>query len=362
MKKSLVVFVVLVLALSAVSVTSNINIKQGIDVEVTTEKFKPLIWMCDHRVVCDDNVEPGRITGDCKDGKCEELVERIGDYAFEGEQIHWKVLVMDKNGIEKIKDVFITVGEDETSGNPIEAECKLSSVLYGGEEVDTSCNATIGEEDVDEATENTMAYYDCTFTVETPDSMKGEYWVTVEVEDLDGLSSIMDENEFWFFNPDIALAIDGKLAFNDVMPGSRAESETLLVGNDAEAGSGVLLDMFVSGTDFYDSGSSGALCPTSNQLALTNFAYYATNGAYSSDTDPRKGTENYVGICYGNTFDTSMYDRCEIIQGPVNAEGYYAGNLLLSGAEIEMTFRLDLPEPCNGDFDTGQIFFWGEAI
>ena len=29
---------------------------------------------------------------------------------------------------------------------------------------------------------------------------------------------------------------------------------------------------------------------------------------------------------------------------------------------MALTFRLDLPEPCNGDFDTGSIYFWGEAI
>jgi len=29
---------------------------------------------------------------------------------------------------------------------------------------------------------------------------------------------------------------------------------------------------------------------------------------------------------------------------------------------MAITFRLFLPEPCNGDFDTGNIYFWGEAI
>ncbi len=42
--------------------------------------------------------------------------------------------------------------------------------------------------------------------------------------------------------------------------------------------------------------------------------------------------------------------------------GYYLGNVLSPGAEIALTFRLALPEPCNGDFDSGSIFFWGEAI
>jgi len=87
---------------------------------------------------------------------------------------------------------------------------------------------------------------------------------------------MMDENEYWFFNPVIALDIEGDMTFHGddgkegVRPGSDAYSDTILVGNDADKGSGVLLDMFISGTDFYDSQSSGARCPTTNQLSLDN--------------------------------------------------------------------------------------------
>src|SRR3989338_1108343 len=95
----------------------------------------------------------------------------------------------------------------------------------------------------------------------------------------------MDENEYWFLNPVIALSVDGDLAFEDVRPGTDSYSDTILVGNDADDGSGVMLDMFISGTDFYDSSSSGAACPTTNQLALDNFRYFVTNGAYSTATD-----------------------------------------------------------------------------
>ncbi len=358
MKRSTAVLAAAILVLAVIPVTA-VDIGTGIGVNIETEKFKPLIWMCDHRIVYDDNVEMGIICD--PDDPC-ELIERIENYAFEGEQIHWEVLVMDKNGIEKIKDVFITVGSSQGTGNDIEANCKLHHVLVKGEPIGETCHARIGEEWLQYASENTMAYYDCVLTVETPESMAGEYWVTVEVEDLDGLSSTMDENEYWFFNPEIALAIDGQLSFEDVRPGSFAYSETITVGNDAEAGSGVLLDMFITGTDFYDSSSSGAKCPTTNQLSLKQFDYFATNGAYGSNKDPRRDAEGYVGICYGDKFQTSLYDTCEIIQGPKLSGGYYAGNVLSPGAEISMTFRLDLPEPCNGDFDSGQIFFWGEAV
>jgi hypothetical protein len=122
--------------------------------------------------------------------------------------------------------------------------------------------------------------------------------------------------------------------------------------------------MFISGTDFYDSSSSGAACPTTNQLALTNFDYFATSGAYSSADDARADAENYVPIGYATGFNnpTPFYGAFEIIQTSAVPADYSDGNLLTPGAELAITFRLDLPEPCNGDFDSGNINFWGEAI
>jgi len=29
---------------------------------------------------------------------------------------------------------------------------------------------------------------------------------------------------------------------------------------------------------------------------------------------------------------------------------------------VPITFKLSLPEPCNGNFNDGKIYFWGEAI
>jgi hypothetical protein len=348
------------------------SIGSGIGVDITTEKFKPLVFMCYQRVMLDDATEPGRISPDGL-----PLVERINIYAFEGEQLHWLVLVMDKNGIEKVKDVFATIGATQGAGNDIEVNCQRIS---GGQQVgasvppvDPSCNAKIGEEPITQFDSNTMAYYDCTLTVETPASMHEEYFITVEAKDATGLSGTMAENEYWFLNPTIALSVDGDLTFDNVRPGTDAYSQTLLVGNDAEAGSGVILDMFMSGTNFYDPDSSGARCPTTNELNLDNFRYFATNGAYSTQNDlqndngdfvtvRKKDVEGYVNI--QNTmegFSTKMYNEAEIIQsGKIGP--YYAANTLSPGSEMALTFKLSMPEPCVGDFSEGQIYFWGEAI
>ncbi|MBI2499789.1 hypothetical protein HYV88_06095 [Candidatus Woesearchaeota archaeon] len=370
----------------------------GIGIDITPEEFAPRIWMCDDRVVLDDAVEGGR---DTNDG--EEMFERVNNYAFEGEQIHWTVLVMDKNKIEEIQEVVVTIGSPQGVGNDIEVECARTDF---SDIVEPECNARILEEDltgerIDPATQQ---YYDCTFTVETPDSMYDEYFITVEAISVDG-SATIDENEFWFLNPIIAVSVDGDVTFEEVRPGSVSYSETILVGNDADEGSGVMLDMFISGTDFYDPDPSGAKCPVSNRLKLgDNFAegisgpggesifgeaipgflddrceisldgdevgdhlcYYATQGAYSTEDDVRNDAEGYVPIVYGDTFTRDFYNDAEIIGTPslisLGGVDYYAGNVLTPGAEIALNFKLGLPEPCVGNFNTGDIFFWGEAI
>ena len=425
-----------------------VDVGTGIGINIETEDFAPRIWMCDNRAVIDDPVEDGRVDGDevfsekietceaafegcitaCNQGElswcwsfdggpsecfqieqplecqtfcfevtqkwsCDilkgfELVERFENYAFEGEKIEWLVLVMDKNKIEDVKDVVATVGTVQGEGNWAEVECvRLNGFAAPGERLKDFCNARIDEEELDQFDDQTMAFYECTLTVETPWSMYGEHWVTVEACDGTQNCSTADENEYWFFNPVIALNIDGNIDFDTVRPGTISYSETLLVENDADVGSGVLLDMFISGTDFYDPSSSGARCVITNRLKLGNnfvasglnsaynvcrigfgdaddhLCYYATNGAYGTETDPRSDAEGYAPIVYGDTFTEDFYNDAEIMQsiGPYNP-GYQPGNILTPGAEIAITFKLGLPEPCVGDFSDGSIFFWGEAI
>ncbi|MFA5174505.1 MAG: hypothetical protein WC438_04970 [Candidatus Pacearchaeota archaeon] len=351
------IYSLLTMALLVMSIAPVLAVSTGGDLtpDINTEDFAPMVWACDHRCVVDDATEPGRVSDDGQ-----FLVERLGNYAFEGEQIKWTVLVMDKNGAEKIKDVFATVGDVQGS-NPegIEVNCQRSTRTG----IMDSCNARIDEEKITQFDSNTMAYYECTLTVETPESMYGEFWTTVEAVDMDELSGTMDENEYWFLNPIIALNIDGELAFENVRPGTSSYSDTILVGNDADSSSGVILDMFISGTDFYDSSSSGAMCPTTNQLSLDAFRYFATQGAYSTRMDGRSDAEGYVPIEYGVGFNdpNPFYNNNEIMQ-VAKSGPYYMANTISPGAEMALTFRLNLPEPCNGDFDTGKISFWGEAI
>jgi len=395
------------------------SVGTGIGLDITPELFAPRIWMCDNRLVMDDAVQSGRGST-----AGTNLVERINNYAFEGEQIQWNVLVMDKNKIEEIQEVVGTIGAVQGVGNDIEVECV--NTFRTNVTIPASCNARLGEEVLTLFDDQTMGYYQCTLTVETPDSMYGEYFITVEAISVDG-EATMDENEYWFLNPIIALSVDGDLEFMDVLMGSVAYSSTLLIGNDADDGSGVLLDMFISGTDFYDPASSGARCPTTNHLKLSqniresaqlgagilagaqasgnqltddcdidqwindplgveqgvdnhdHLCYFATSGAYSSASDPRADAEGYAPIVYSDAFSTDFYNDAEIIMNDGNGDGdavdavdhnlaigaldaYFAGNVLSPGSEIAITFKLGLPEPCVGDFSEGDIYFWGEAI
>jgi len=354
MKKLYSLLVMALLVCSVIPFVLAADASESITPDITTEDFAPLVWMCDSRAVCDDPVQPGTTPGSC-------LTERQQNYAFEGESIKWKVLVMDKNGINKIEDVFATVGyENQGENNPIEVNCVPTSES----KILPSCNARIDEEKVTDFNPLVMKYYECTLTVEP--TMYGEAWLTVEATDLDGLSGTMDENEYWYLNPIIALTIDGDLAFDNVRPGTSSYSDTLLVGNDADDGSGVRLEMYIAGTNFFDSSSSGAMCPTSNVLDLNKFRYFATNGYYSTMNVGGIGpfsadAEGYMGIPYGERITqakeiigTQIYSQT----GAINN----IGNVLTPGSEMALTFRLDLPEPCYGDFDTGSIYFWGEAI
>jgi hypothetical protein len=368
MKKLLLSLLVMsALMLAVVPGVFATSVGSGMPINIVTEQFAPQVWQCDHRVVMDDATEPGRVSGDGQ-----TLVERINNYAFEGEQIQWEVLVMDKNGIEDVNDVYATVdGNKEANCKRLPDPLNIGSVTTDSVKsqtlIDPSCDSKIDEENITQFDSSTMAYYLCTLTVETPESQNDAFYgkkdITVEAEDMSGQLGTMAEAENWFFNPVIQLSVDGSISFDNVRPGTSSYSGMVKVGNDADAGSGVLLDMFISGTDFYDSSSSGAKCGTTNQLQLSNFRYYATNGAYSTHTDPRSDIEGYAPIRYGIGFNdpNPFYNQNEILQAQ-KVGPYYTANILAPGSEMALTFRLNLPEPCNGNFDTGQIYFWGEAI
>jgi len=362
---------VLSLVLAAIMLISSVvavGVGTGVGVIVEPEQFAPRVFLePESRVVLDDYTEPGATT---EGGQT--MVERIENYAFEGEQIKWKVLVWDKNGREKVQDVFVRLHQTVQQYGYIEANCRLDTESQSLRTLEGKIFE--GEEQI-HWNSLTMQWYDCTFTVETPASMHGEYVVSAVATDLNGLEGEAAETELWFLNPIIALGVSGSLNFGIVRPGATVISNTLKVTNNAEQASGVLLDMFIAGTDFYDPSHSGAMCPTSNVLRLiqnagtpqeTGFRYYASIGAYNTCKNPGVDSQCYDTIPYymdgaGAPANNNM---ARIIDGAKILGGVYpAGNVLSPGADMSLNFKLKLPEPCNGGpFTQGQLKIFGEAV
>src|SRR3989344_805712 len=131
----------------------------------------------------------------------EPLINRINNHLFEGEKIQWNVLVTDLSGIDYMDSVHITTGSSPVPGNKIVASC----MEYEESDIDIrSCNAKIKEKNIIQLDPQIMNYYNCTLTIDKPESMYGLFWVTVEAQDLGDLKNIMNQNELWFFNPVIA--------------------------------------------------------------------------------------------------------------------------------------------------------------
>ena len=274
----------------------------------------------------------------------------------------------------------ITIGDGEFEGLPIcegTPTCNLMGSQATCEAVDgcswygngpSSVDFWEGEEHITEFNPTTMQWYRCGFTVEP--SMHGQYRIVAGAIDEGGLTGESAESEYWFFNPLIALGINGALNFGTVRPGGVFKSSTLTIGNAAEAGSGVLLDMWIAGTDFYDLTHSGTMCPDSNLLSIDSFSYYASLGAYNTclypTTDATRDGECYVSIPkYQTGAGAGINNNMQrIIDNDELAFGVYpAGNVLSPGAEISINFKLRMPEPCNGgSFTSGSIKIFGEAI
>ena len=119
----------------------------GINMTVDTSGFEPSIWMDpDSRVFLRSPGNGGA-----------EAIERVNNYAFEGEQIAWDVLVMDRNGIDDIDSVAVTVGSTQGTGNPIEANCDLGTFTNGQSII--NFNAVIDGEQLLNLNVDTMAIY-----------------------------------------------------------------------------------------------------------------------------------------------------------------------------------------------------------
>jgi len=253
--------------------------------------------------------------------------QRDGNYIFENEKILVNVFVRNPEGVGDIENVVITLGDVQGSGNDVESKCVPNLKNKRNLNRKIKFNS------------QTDRWYKCEFTAETPYSMYGEYWITAEVRTFLGEVKIAENmNLYYFFNPYIAISADGDIYFEDVEEGEIYLSTNLLIGNDGDRGSGVPLEFFISGTNFYDSSSSEALCPISNELSLRQLKFQVEYGGIKT---------KFKSIPYGNYFNE------DVIKPLIN------GATVLPGGEMKVVFRLKIPRVCSGSgFDTGSIYFW----
>jgi len=384
------------LALSIMPAVMAAGIGTGLGGGVSVEEMRPIVWQCGGRMLLDEQVQPWRITGENN-----EMYERSQQYLFEGEKYSVDVVVFDKNKIDTV-DVRLELeamgaGDGEGDNEDYGVNCvAIDEVNFD------DCNARIGEEDLESYNEDVMQSYVCSFTVKDSEFMYGEYDMRVEAcpneEQGDECGQYVDVAP-WYMNPVISLSTgDATLDFEtldgeDILPGTTAYSN-IVVKNNAEGG--VLLDMFITGEDWQAVDS--ARCADENGdlqtfLTLAAFSYKAENGNWDTyadkqidggdagllakydqtDYDALVSRTCVNGFCNINKqlnagFEEAMFDDAEIIQdgGPVKGNVGYWGNVLNPGSVgMPITFRLDMPEPCYGEFVTpseGGFMIWAEAI
>lgn len=350
MKQKQTLAIVMVLALMVLPIATAVPVAQfeligGNSGPIYTEtKFAPLVFLNpDSRVLFDDPY------GIWSSGN---ISERNSNYAFVGEQIKWTVLVWDKNGKEKISDVYgalltQTNGPNGTLNKQV--NCRLATPSnFNNRTVLSNVGYPNVRRPNDQTSEvyfnpSTMAIYECVYTVEPGNAQSGthgQYWYNVEAIDNDNLLGRAVDAESWFFNPSMDISVSGHINFGALGPGEQGSS-TISVTNAAENGSGLSVVFYISGTDFYDPTSSGAACPSSNKLALTNFKYSAVQGAAQVSNQ---------AIPYGTAVTSAKK-----VLGP--------GTVQTSpGSDMSLTLKLDVPQPCNGQFTDGKINLWAVAV
>jgi hypothetical protein len=414
MKKIFSILTMALLVLSVMPIVFAAGSSGSLGGSIGVEEFPPMVFQCGNRVLTDDQVQPWRISNGGQ-----FLIERNQQYLFEGERYQVDVLVFDKNKIQDDMVDLILEGEERCSlscgaNNTCIRDCEqFDDKSINCVPIDCTdltdfddCNARIGEEELTSCDDTTMQAYRCTIDVLDSEHMYGLFWMKVRATSgLTGEEGEYAEIARWFINPIISLSVDGDLDFSDVRPGTASYS-TVLLENTAEGG--VLLDMFVTGKDWPSADAELGRCllvdsdgrdhtPTTyvNYLPLGAFSYYAENGAYSTRDDLLNDNNNYGSpglvraFSYTDTnnqegyinihrqvnagFEEAMFDEAEIIQanevllpaGGLSPQAYLANLLYPGSAGMSVTFRLNLPEPCYGNFESesdGSIFFWGEAI
>ena len=264
------------------------------------------------------------------------ILTRPSNYGFTGERLNWTVMVRDENGVVDIKKVLLIVENVNNSTDLVDFNYSCSLV---------SPQPTTGDY-IDFAGQTfnstTDKLYECIVYIQP--LWQGNK--TIKHIVIDSANNINYTQEYFFFNPSVSLDIEPTtlLVFNNIGPGQTGYSDNITITNNGEGG--VQVQLHIYGTDFYDSRHNNTICPLTNKLSLTNFAYYAEysyNSSINTTLNSDSDTQGYSPI---------TYVRRELIN---------TTQLLSPGEYAIVNIRLSLPNPCNGVFDEGNIFFYAET-
>jgi len=291
------------------------------------------------------------------------------NYIFDGERLFYFVLVRDRNGVGDINRTFTQVGGNSN----FERTCEpiyFNNTCYNPIDL-----ASFGINNFNSTTDQT---YVCRVNPENSTSMKGK--MNVSIYSLDYCNSTLvasSQTDYISFNPSATLELTNSMIhFGNVYPGTIATSNSIYLRNKGnnENSSGVIMDIYLASDDYFrdiSSSNATAVCPTGNGLEYSQFSYYATKGSLNSGANDNtfsglgRNVTRINGNCTARTDEfTPMVassssvvgDMCRVINWN------RAGSFLTQGAEMSITFRLDVPSNCTGRFTNGNFHFIGKII
>jgi len=293
------------------------------------------------------------------------------DYVFTGETMKYFIIIEDKDGASTIDDVRLVLNMT----NPVTllpqaglevGRCAEMKNFNGNTDAFISDNGdTISTYDP-----STMQAYVCTLIVQ-PWTEKYDVGFRVRTtEKCAGTADVVNstQSDWLNFNPTLSVGIDGTITFGKATPGSTSLSNTVYVENRAEANSGVVMDMYIASSDYFtDPSNPTAICGDGNGIKYDRFGYYATKGSMNSGANnnmyPGLG-EAAVGLCEAGQDEFTplpsqsgeISDMCRIINHDEQA------SLLSQGARMSLTFKLDVPDTCEGTFTNGQFYILGRVV
>lgn len=297
------------------------------------------------------------------------------NYVFAGETLKYFIIVEDGNGAADIDDVRLVLNITNQNGMTPQAGTEVGSCAEVADFILTDAFISESGDAISAYDPDTMKSYVCTLIVQSAASWNTQMDVGFRVRDAgEGCAAstpnVMNvtQSDWINFNPSLSVGLSGAINFGSAAPGSTALSNTIYIRNNGEDNSGVIMDMYVASSDYFtDPTNPSAICGIGNGIKYDNFGYYATKGSINSGANnnlyPGLG-ESALGLCEAETDEFTpmpshsgeISDMCRIVNHNLQ------GSLLAEGAEMSMTFKLDVPANCNGYFTNGQFYIVGRVV